>query len=268
MTEDSVPNAPPPTPPAAHPGHDTRTAMSSATIRRAFLDHVFYTQGKLPGLASGNDLYQALAFEVSELVGMRVEQAPVFEAIHGLVFQLFREAWIDGVRVDHVDGLADPAAYCQQPGAHLTALAPDRPRRRAIARPWLVVEKILAEKETLRADWLVDGATGYDFMNEVACVLHDGTGAAALTAIWQEMSGETRRFEAQVESARCHILDHHLVTEYEGACRRLHACARSNPATRDLTLASLLSWLTAGWPAITWHSWWHVCPAAPTARTD
>ncbi|NUA28276.1 malto-oligosyltrehalose synthase [Cupriavidus basilensis] len=184
-------------------------------------------------------------FEVSELVGMRVEQAPVFEAIHGLVFQLFREGWIDGVRVDHVDGLADPAAYCQQLRAHLTALAPDRPRRRAIARPWLVVEKILAEKETLRADWLVDGTTGYDFMNEVACVLHDGTGAAALTALWQAMSGETRRFEAQVESARCHMLGHHLVTEYDGACRRLHACARSNPATRDLTLASLRRALAA-----------------------
>lgn len=71
MTEDSVPNAPPPTPPAAHPGHDTRTAMSSATIRRAFLDHVFYTQGKLPGLASGNDLYQALAHTVRDRLVQR-----------------------------------------------------------------------------------------------------------------------------------------------------------------------------------------------------
>ncbi|MGT2454034.1 malto-oligosyltrehalose synthase [Cupriavidus basilensis] len=184
-------------------------------------------------------------FEISELVGMRVEQVPVFEAIHGLVLQLFREGWIDGVRVDHVDGLADPAAYCKLLRTHLTALAPDRPPARAIACPWLVIEKILAERETLRADWLVDGTTGYDFMNEVACVLHDGAGAAALSALWQEMSGETRYFEAQVESARGHMLDHHLVTEYEGACRRLHACARSEPATRDLTLASLRRALAA-----------------------
>ena len=91
----------------------------------------------------------------------------------------------------------------------------------------------------------MDGTTGYDFMNEVACVLHDGTGAAALTGLWQEMSGETRCFEEQVESARGHMLGHHLVTEYEGACRRLHACARSNPATRDLTLASLRRALAA-----------------------
>lgn len=184
-------------------------------------------------------------FEISELVGMRVEQVPVFEAIHGLVFRLFREGWIDGVRVDHVDGLADPAAYCQRLRARLTALAPERPPARAIECPWLVIEKILAEQEMLRADWLVDGTTGYDFMNEVACVLHDSAGADALAALWQEMSGETRSFDAQVESARGRMLDHHLVTEYEGACRRLHACARSEPATRDLTLASLRRALAA-----------------------
>ncbi|QOT81901.1 malto-oligosyltrehalose synthase [Cupriavidus basilensis] len=184
-------------------------------------------------------------FEVSDLVGLRVEQVPVFEAVHGLVFQLFRDGWIDGVRVDHVDGLADPAAYCQRLRAHLVALAPERPAARAIACPWLVVEKILAEHETLRADWLVDGTTGYDFMNEVAAVLHDGDGAGALTALWEDMSGETRSFEAQVASARGHLLNHHLVTEYDGACRCLHACARSEPASRDLTLASLRRALAA-----------------------
>ena len=178
-------------------------------------------------------------FEVSELVGMRVEQVPVFEAVHGLVFQLFRDGWIDGVRVDHVDGLADPAAYCQRLRAHLSALAPERPPARAIECPWLVIEKILAEPEALRADWLVDGTTGYDFMSEVAAVLHDGAGADALTALWQGMSGETRTFAAQVAAARGHMLGHHLVTEFETASRRLHACARSEPATRDLTLASL-----------------------------
>lgn len=71
MTADSEPNVAPPVPPAPHPGHDTRTAMSSATIRRAFLDHVFYTQGKLPGLASGNDLYQALAHTVRDRLVQR-----------------------------------------------------------------------------------------------------------------------------------------------------------------------------------------------------
>ncbi|MFJ1254959.1 glycogen/starch/alpha-glucan phosphorylase [Cupriavidus sp. CuC1] len=70
MTADTEPTVPP-APSAAHPGHDTRTAMSSATIRRAFLDHVFYTQGKLPGLASGNDLYQALAHTVRDRLVQR-----------------------------------------------------------------------------------------------------------------------------------------------------------------------------------------------------
>ncbi|MGO4329390.1 malto-oligosyltrehalose synthase [Cupriavidus sp. 2TAF22] len=184
-------------------------------------------------------------FEVSDLVGMRVEQPAVFDAVHALVFALFRDGWIDGVRVDHVDGLADPAAYCQRLRARLTALAPERPPGRAVQCPWLVVEKILAPGEALRADWLVDGTTGYDFMDAVSALLHDGDGAAGLDALWQRMSGETRSVEAQVQAARAHLLSHHLVTEFEGASRRLHACARSEPATRDLTLASLRRALAA-----------------------
>ncbi|CAG9178948.1 malto-oligosyltrehalose synthase [Cupriavidus respiraculi] len=178
-------------------------------------------------------------FEVSELVGVRVEEPPVFDAVHALVLRLMREGWIDGVRVDHVDGLADPGTYCQQLRAHLTAAAAERPVARALTQPWIVVEKILAEQETLRAEWQVDGTTGYDFMNEVGALLHDGAGEAALDTLWHAVTGERPDYAAMVREARRYLLERHLVAEYEGLCRRLHACAREEPATRDLTLASL-----------------------------
>nr|WP_244259197.1 malto-oligosyltrehalose synthase [Cupriavidus gilardii] len=172
-------------------------------------------------------------FEVSELVAVRVEQPPVFDDVHALVLRLAREGLIDGVRVDHVDGLADPGGYCQQLRGQLNAAMAARG-----ARPWIVIEKILAEHETLRTEWQIDGTTGYDFMDEVGAVLHDGAGEATLTTLWQRVSGDSQEYGEQVRQARRHLLSRFLVTEFEGACRRLHACARAEPATRDLTLAS------------------------------
>lgn len=184
-------------------------------------------------------------FEVSELVAVRVEQPDVFDDVHALVLRLARDGWIDGVRVDHVDGLADPGGYCQRLRAELNAAMAARG-----VRPWIVVEKILAEQETLRREWQIDGTTGYDFMDEVAAVLHDGTGEAELDMLWRQASadsgpGISGNYDQLVRDARRHMLHRHLVTEFEGACRRLHACARADVATRDLTLASIRRALAA-----------------------
>uniref|UniRef100_UPI000B1008FE alpha-amylase family glycosyl hydrolase n=1 Tax=Cupriavidus sp. D384 TaxID=1538095 RepID=UPI000B1008FE len=105
-------------------------------------------------------------FEITELVGVRQECDDVFEATHALPFRLYREGWIDGLRIDHVDGLADPAGYCRRVRERLDALRPGRPAALALAHPWLVIEKILGEHEPLPRDWQVDGTTGYDFMDQ------------------------------------------------------------------------------------------------------
>lgn len=178
-------------------------------------------------------------FEISELVGLRQESEAVFEDTHALVFRLYREGWIDGVRIDHVDGLADPAGYCRKLRERLDALRPGRPGDKARAHPWIVVEKILGEDEPLPANWQVDGTTGYDFMNDVAAVLHDAQGAATLDALWQHMSGDPRTYPAYVDAARQRMLERHLMTEFGGACARLYALVRANPQERDLTLAAL-----------------------------
>lgn len=182
-------------------------------------------------------------FEISDLIGLREERPQVFEAVHALVFRLFREGWIDGVRVDHVDGLADPAGYCRQLRARLDALCEARPTRARLAgRPWIVVEKILAEHETLPGGWQVDGTTGYDFLDDIGAVLHDTEGEAALTALWQRTCGAGApcvTYAGCAQSARRRMLTRHLVAEYDAACAALHALARGDPALRDLTRATL-----------------------------
>ena len=92
-------------------------------------------------------------FTITGLAGVRVEDDAVFEATHALYFRLYAEGLIDGVRVDHVDGLADPAGYCRKLRARLDALGPGR-------RAYFVVEKILGAGERLPDDWGVDGTTG------------------------------------------------------------------------------------------------------------
>lgn len=198
-------------------------------------------------------------FEISELVGVRVEDPTVFDDVHALVLSLLARGWIDGVRVDHVDGLADPGAYCRvlrervdaaaEAGrAARVARAKEGPEGVAmsgagpLARPWIVVEKILAEQETLPLDWHVDGTTGYDFMNECGAVLHDGTGEAVLDALWERMAAEAgvpADYDALTHETRTAMLSYRLSSEYEATCRALHRVASAMPQTRDIPLASL-----------------------------
>jgi (1->4)-alpha-D-glucan 1-alpha-D-glucosylmutase len=130
-------------------------------------------------------------FDIDDLAAIRQEDPEVFETTHELALRLLRERVIDGVRVDHPDGLADPKAYLEQlasRGAH---------------RVW--VEKILDPGERLR-DWPVSGTVGYEFLNDVCGLFVDPAGEAGLTSLWEEVSGDGRpfaevAFEAKLEQA-------------------------------------------------------------------
>src|SRR5690606_33434613 len=127
-------------------------------------------------------------FDIGALVALRMERSEVFDAVHAYPLSLFAQGLIDGLRIDHVDGLRDPAGYCRRLRAELDRLAdrrpPDVPRHGL-----LLVEKILARDEPLRRDWQVDGSTGYDFMEQLGALLHDPAGEAALDAAWQALGG-------------------------------------------------------------------------------
>ncbi|MDQ3334828.1 MAG: malto-oligosyltrehalose synthase [Myxococcota bacterium] len=176
-------------------------------------------------------------FDIATLVGIRNEDPDVLRASHRRVFQWLREGVIDGVRVDHVDGLRDPAGYLQA----LRDVAPDA---------WIVVEKILGAEEQL-PEWQVDGTTGYEFAERMSSLLVDPGSESALTRTFSEYTGDT--FDPATESRRARLevmgdaLHSELARLTELACR---ACAVS-PACRDYTsteVESALAEIFAGYP--------------------
>ncbi len=177
-------------------------------------------------------------FDITELGGLRVELPEVFEATHTLILQLVEAGWVDGLRVDHVDGLADPRGYCLRLRERLDALQDRRPPD-VPGRVALYIEKILAEGERLHTDWGVDGTTGYEFMNEVSGVQHDPAGAPSLRGLWREVSGREDDFLAEVHQARGEMLDSVLASEFEACGLALHRVARARRETRDVTLGAI-----------------------------
>jgi (1->4)-alpha-D-glucan 1-alpha-D-glucosylmutase len=189
--------------------------------------------------AAADEINWRRFFDINELAGIRVELPQVFEATHDYLLALYAEGLIDGVRIDHVDGLADPRAYCRKLRRRLDAAAttrpPDLPREPAV----LWVEKILAPHERLARDWLTDGTTGYDFMGQVSALLHDPAGEAALTELWTRETGRPAEFEHEVLAARRQILGSALASETLATAAALHRLARRDPTTRDFTLTSI-----------------------------
>lgn len=152
-------------------------------------------------------------FDINELACLRMERPEAFEAVHALPLRLYAEGVIDGLRVDHVDGLTDPAGYCRQLRERLDTLAKERGRSRA----WLVVEKILLKGETLPQDWGCDGTTGYDFMDEVNALQHDPAGEAVLAKCWTRLSGRPTDFADEELMARREIVGRSFSAQLE-AC--------------------------------------------------
>lgn len=174
-------------------------------------------------------------FTISELAGVRVEDDAVFEAVHDLYFRLYAEGLIDGVRVDHVDGLTDPAGYCRKLRARLEGLRQARPEGLRDDPPYIVVEKILGAGERLATDWGVDGTTGYDFMDEAAAVLHDPRGEATLNAAWTALSGRPAEFEAEEIEAREQMLRWESEGQLAACVEAFAGLAAASEETRHFT---------------------------------
>ncbi len=174
-------------------------------------------------------------FDINELAALRIEDADVFEATHRYLFELYEEGLVDGFRVDHVDGLADPGAYCRRLESRLAGIAPRRPSGLQ-SRAYLVVEKILAYREPLPA-WPVAGTTGYDFMNEVSAWLHQETGAKRLNDLWQELTQDRRCFAEIDRSARGEILCKNFLADLQRCARQFRLEFPGRPSLSSLTEA-------------------------------
>jgi (1->4)-alpha-D-glucan 1-alpha-D-glucosylmutase len=189
--------------------------------------------------AASDEINWRRFFDISDLVGVRVEDPDVFDATHAMLLRLYAEGLIDGVRLDHVDGLADPGAYCRKLRARLDGVAAARPASAPPGPAYLIVEKILGRDERLSAGWRTDGTVGYDFMNEVSGLLHDPSGEIPLTELWAETSGRTASFESEETAARRGILDRGFAAQLEALISRLVEIAQSGLATRDIGRAGL-----------------------------
>ncbi len=138
-------------------------------------------------------------FDVNELISLRVERADVFEATHRLVLQFVADGLVDGLRVDHVDGLLEPRRYLERLRGAVEARRPASLRGERFP---IFVEKILAEGERLPTEWPVDGTTGYEFMTALEDVLVDPAGYAAIEAAYRGARGEPGFHAVAVESKR------------------------------------------------------------------
>ncbi|MGX2993866.1 malto-oligosyltrehalose synthase [Streptomyces sp. JNUCC 64] len=163
-------------------------------------------------------------FTVAELIAVRVEDPEVFRATHAKVLALVREGVLEGLRVDHPDGLADPEGYLRRLDA-------------GTAGRWTVVEKILAPGERLPASWPVAGTTGYDALRTVDGVLTDPDGARELLDRHREfVAPEADRgghWEATARRAAHRVVTRELAAEVARLTRACHALCAGDPALRD-----------------------------------
>jgi (1->4)-alpha-D-glucan 1-alpha-D-glucosylmutase len=188
-------------------------------------------------------------FDINQLAGLRVERSDVFEATHRLLLRLIAEGKVQGVRLDHIDGLYDPVGYCQRLLARAAAerARPDEPPAGAADGPppiYLLVEKILARHEHLREDLPVAGTTGYDFINLVGGLFVDPAAERSLTATYHRFIGREMVYDEVVADAKAHILRYSLDSELHVLADELHRLAQQSWLTRDYTLSGLREALT------------------------
>ncbi len=174
-------------------------------------------------------------FDVNGLIGVRVEDDTVFDAMHKLVAEWVADGSVDGLRVDHIDGLADPGAYLRR----LRALAPDQ---------WIGIEKILGEGEVLPS-WPVDGTTGYETGALLTRLLTAAEGEAPLNGLYTRFTGALDNFDEVEEDARHEILEHWLAGDAKRVALALHRMCQDDLDLRDYSLrdaSMLITELVAG----------------------
>lgn len=182
-----------------------------------------------------SDINYRRFFDVSDLAGIRVENWKTFRAAHHLVAALIADGRLHGLRLDHIDGLADPIQY----GRRLQRLA-RRSRKQPGRTPfYIVAEKILAEGERMPPLPGIAGLTGYEALNDITRVLLDPAGMPALDETWRETSGITAGFDTILRAAKLHVIESIMASEFMVLVRLLARIAAGHFPTRDFTLDRL-----------------------------
>jgi (1->4)-alpha-D-glucan 1-alpha-D-glucosylmutase len=184
-------------------------------------------------LASSEINYRRF-FDVNTLAGLRVEDAGTFDAIHTLVKRLIAEDKLQGLRLDHIDGLRDPAQYFQR----LRRLISDAQGKQS--KPfYVVIEKILGEGEKLVKLAGVHGTTGYEWLNTITQVLVAQKGLEPLDEIWRQVSNTSPKFDPVLKAAKRRVLETLLLSEFTVLTRLLARIAGGHYSTRDFSADTL-----------------------------
>ncbi|MCJ7830045.1 MAG: alpha-amylase family glycosyl hydrolase, partial [Desulfobacterales bacterium] len=188
-------------PPEKARGRDLRAALTANPALAGALDQVLAETNADPEQVdrllqqqhyrlafwrtAARDINYRRFFDIDQLAGIRVETEAVFTETHRLVLDWVRQGVIDGLRIDHPDGLRDPAGYLRR-------------LRDAAPAAWIGVEKILEPEEHLPTGWPVAGTTGYDFLNQVGGLFVDPAGEPAFTRLYRSITGQSADFPALV----------------------------------------------------------------------
>lgn len=169
-------------------------------------------------------------FAIDTLIGLRMELPEVFHECHALLSRLIREQIVTGLRIDHIDGLRDPQQYLER----LQGLG--RGDGGEAAQPfYVVVEKILAENEPLPPEWLTHGATGYEFIGQLAGVLVDPRAERRFNETYAEFTGETASFEDVVFEKKRLVLEEMFANAVTRLATMLADLLQADLHWRDLT---------------------------------
>jgi (1->4)-alpha-D-glucan 1-alpha-D-glucosylmutase len=212
---------------------------------------------------AGDEINYRRFFDINDLAAIRVELPEVFQATHQLVFKLLAEGKVTGLRIDHPDGLWDPARYfralqesfvAQRVRARLGEYAPEGLEREVAERLeglvragspavrwplYVVAEKILVDKEPLPGDWAVEGTTGYDFLSAAGGIFVHGDNREAFDAVYVRFIGRRPDYAALITSCQKIIMLVSMASEVHSLGHQLDRVSERNRRFRDFTLNSL-----------------------------
>jgi (1->4)-alpha-D-glucan 1-alpha-D-glucosylmutase len=177
---------------------------------------------------AGEEMGYRRFFDINTLASLRMEDEQVFEDTHWLILRWVKQGLVDGLRIDHPDGLFDPEEYLRR----LRARAPEK---------WLVVEKILEPGECLPANWLIHGTTGYDFLNRLGGLLIDPESAGPLTQLYQEFTGQTEDYLQVVYHTKHQVLRELFGNDVHRLAELLVRICERHARYRDFTRRELRS---------------------------
>jgi len=149
-------------------------------------------------------------FAVNELISVNIGYEPVFYEYHSFIYNLYQQKLINGLRIDHIDGLSDPSVYL------------DRLRRLFGDDCYIVVEKILERNESMPANWPIQGTTGYEFCSQINWLLTSKEGARKLVALYKELFPETHSYQEIVFEKKQFFLQNFMAGEWENLVRHLY----------------------------------------------